>query len=68
MLTFGWGMVGPDPSEGVTGVGALTSFGAAVGEVVLGTSSTIAVAFETGRTTFPRNGIGLNKRRAAKIT
>jgi hypothetical protein len=61
-------MEGPVASEGVTGVGALTCFGVAVGEVVFGSSSTIAVAFETGRTTFPRNGIGLNKRRAAKIT
>jgi hypothetical protein len=58
MLTFGCGMEGPVASEGVTGVGALTSFGVATGEVVFGTSSTIAVAFETGRTTFPRNGIG----------
>jgi hypothetical protein len=68
MLTLAWGMEGSVASEGVTGVGALTPFGVAVGEVVFGTASAIAVAFETGRTTFPRNGIGLNKRRAAKIT
>ena|ERR1700676_1423705 len=71
MLTFGWGMEGADASEGVTGVGSLDAikfFEVAADEVVFGTSSTIAVGFETGRTPFPSNGIGLNKRRAAKIT
>jgi hypothetical protein len=58
-------------SEGRRGVevtGAGKSLGVAAGEVVFGTSSTIAGGFETGRTTFPSNGRGLNKRRAAKIT
>lgn len=39
-----------------------------VGQVAIGTSSTIAVGFETEGTKFPNNGRGLKKRSAAKIT
>jgi hypothetical protein len=63
-------MEGVDASEAVTGVGVVrgvNSFGVAADVVVLGTSSTIAVGFETGSATSPSNGRGLNRRRAAKI-
>jgi hypothetical protein len=52
-------------AERVTGVklrGAV-SFEVNAGEVVFGTSSTRAAGSDTGRTTFPSNG--LKKRRAA---
>jgi hypothetical protein len=47
--------------------GAADSFDVALGEVVFGTSSTIAVGFVTGKSTLPSDGKGLNKRRAASI-
>jgi len=57
-------------SEKVIGVEVLVGVNCCdvgLDEAVFGTSSTIAVGSETRRSTFPSNGRGFNKRRAASI-
>jgi len=61
LFAFGCGMEEAETSETATAVevaGAVDSFGSVRVEATFGISATIAVGFETGRSTFPSNGRG----------